>query len=129
MNFETYNTIPNIDSTNNKFYFDDNDEEITIPIGTYELQALARYLKNAILRIRNINEDDIKGERSIVLQANENTMKCELRCAYRINFEKPNNIGSVLGFLSRILEPDLWYESDQPVNIMTSEYKYHSRGM
>ena len=24
-NFETYNTIPNVNSTNNKFYFDDND--------------------------------------------------------------------------------------------------------
>jgi len=31
--FETYNTIPNVTSTNNKFYYGDNDEEITLPEG------------------------------------------------------------------------------------------------
>lgn len=130
--FETYNTIPNVDSKNNKFYFDDNDEEIMIPEGTYELHALTRYLKSAILRKRGAaadNDDsgydddeniDEKGERSIALRANENTMRCALRCAYRVNFTKPNNIGSLLGFsTSRVLSPRKWYESDQSVNIMS----------
>jgi len=33
MNFETYNTISNVNASNNKFYFDKNDMEITIPEG------------------------------------------------------------------------------------------------
>ncbi|XP_070171359.1 uncharacterized protein, partial [Polyergus mexicanus] len=47
-NFKTYNTIPNANSTNNKFYFDDNDEVITIPVGYYELSAISAYLRAAI---------------------------------------------------------------------------------
>jgi hypothetical protein len=30
---KTYNTIPNVTLANDKFYFDDNDKEITIPKG------------------------------------------------------------------------------------------------
>jgi len=39
------------------------------------------------------------GEYPITLRANYNTKRCEIRCAYRINFGKPNSIGSLLGFL------------------------------
>jgi len=31
MNFETYNMISNVNALNNKFYFDENNVEITIP--------------------------------------------------------------------------------------------------
>jgi len=31
MNFETYYTIPNVNASNNKFYFGKDDIEITIP--------------------------------------------------------------------------------------------------
>lgn len=134
-NFETYNTIPNVDFTNNRFYFDFDDKTITIPEGSYELQAISRYLKAAILykqvatdgEVSNDNneyiydnEDYKENERSIILRANENTMKSEIKCAYRVNFTKPNNIGPLLGFsTSRILQPNKWYASDNPVNIMS----------
>jgi len=36
MNFETYNMIPNVNASNNKFYFDEDDVEITILEGSYE---------------------------------------------------------------------------------------------
>jgi len=130
--FETYNTIPNVNSSNNKFYFDVDDDVIAIPEGSYELRAINAYLKAAILRKRRrakgeaddgdeyIRDDDEKGERSIVLRGNDNTMRSEIKCAYRINFTKPDNIGPLLGFsTSRILQPNKWYASDQPVNIMS----------
>ncbi|KAL6254325.1 hypothetical protein P5V15_014374 [Pogonomyrmex californicus] len=86
-NFETYNTIPNVDSTNNKFYYD--DKTIVIPEGSYELSAIDRYLNAAISKKRKIDEsksdddesDDIvydesdeeRGARSLIIRANENT--------------------------------------------------------
>ncbi|KYN40759.1 hypothetical protein ALC56_04837 [Trachymyrmex septentrionalis] len=93
-NFETYNAIPNVISTNNKFYFDTDDKIITIPEGSYELKIL-------------------------ILRANENTMRSQIKCAYKINFTKPNNIGSLLGYSkSRVIQPNKWYASDKPVNIV-----------
>jgi len=53
MNFETYNTISNVNASNNKFYFDENDVEITIPKGSYELQAINEFLKHTIPRKRS----------------------------------------------------------------------------
>lgn len=169
-NFETYNTIPNVNSSNNKFYFDDNDETITIPIGSYELRDISAYLRAAILRKRrrqrrpqgaarepggrdgvdgasddkdDRDEDDDDGEylydiedeenengggegggdesggSVLTLRGNDNTMRSEIKCAYRINFAKPNNIGSLLGFSpSRVLRPNKWYASDEPVSII-----------
>jgi len=35
--FETYHMISNINSSNNKFYFDEDNKEIVIPEGSYEI--------------------------------------------------------------------------------------------
>jgi len=37
--FETYYMIPNVNSSNNKFYFDKDDKEI-VPEGSYELHMI-----------------------------------------------------------------------------------------
>ena len=48
--FETYHTIPNVNNSNNKFYFTKDDVEITIPEGSYEVRDINEFLKRAILR-------------------------------------------------------------------------------
>jgi len=44
----------------------------------------------------NDTDDDNSegGEYPITLRANYNTMRCEIRCAYRINFSQPNRIAA-----------------------------------
>ncbi|KYN42433.1 hypothetical protein ALC56_03137 [Trachymyrmex septentrionalis] len=49
---ETYHTIPNVNNSNNKFYFTKDDAEITIPEGSYEVRDINEFLKRAILRKR-----------------------------------------------------------------------------
>jgi hypothetical protein len=159
--FETYNSIPNVTSANNRFHFGEDDRVIVVPEGSYELRAVSRYLRAALLhrerrarerektrtdgaeraREENRTEKDDEGDddgdgygvyeddgenkdgddRTILaLRANENTMRSEIKCAYRVNFAKPNSIGSLLGFSrDRILRPNKWYVSDRPVDVMS----------
>jgi len=58
--FETYFTMPNINSSNNKFYFDKDDKEIVIPEESYELHDIDKYLKRAI---SNIVKKDVSQRR------------------------------------------------------------------
>nr|CAH7715705.1 unnamed protein product [Callosobruchus chinensis] len=46
IDFVTYNTIPNVDSTNNKFYI--NSHTIALPDGCYEISDIERFIIKSI---------------------------------------------------------------------------------
>ena len=106
--FETH-TIPNVNESN-QFYFAKDDAEITIPECSYEVWTVNEFLKHAILQkwpcrdaletidvVRDYNnnydisddddDDDEGGEYPPQI-----TTRCEIRCAYRINFVSPTSL-------------------------------------
>lgn len=102
----TFNSIPNIDLGNNKFYV--GDKSITLPTGSYEIEHIESYL------IERLAEENV----SLTLRANNSTLKSEIKCSHPINFEKPDSIGRLLGFAPRILTPHVLHQSDLPVAIL-----------
>lgn len=114
VDFETFHVIPNVDSTNNLFHYDTN-QVITIPGGSYELEAINKFIQENISR-----EPTEKGSDVITIRANMNTLKSEIKCKYSIDFSKENTIGSLFGFSAtqRLEQPNQWYKSDSTVNII-----------
>lgn len=131
IDFHTFNTIPNVDNSNNLFYYgnggsqqlnrkkrsvaiDSNDEElrttcITIPVGSYEVADLNRFLK------KKMQEKNVTME----LEANKNTLQCEIMCNQSIDFSKPNTIGPLLGFTQKqVLEKNKAHISNAPADIL-----------
>lgn len=155
IDFQTYNTIPNVDSSNNCFHFGygtgkqlkaeevsiSNSEDqgtslnsmtfttqsvdgvklpvlkynslyfdvgvINIPIGSYEIDDIYNILK------KTLDSYDVKFD----LRINTNTLKCQMICSQPIDFTRKNSIGSLLGFSSRILAPNILQESDLSIDI------------
>lgn len=129
VDFQTFNTIPNVDETNNLFHLDtverdsesimlgtnnivkiksEKDNTIVIPTGTYEVEDISKYLKKCLEKL------GVKFE----LVANKNTLKCELMCSRPLNLTRPNSIGALLGFGGVRLEENTVHESDLPANIL-----------
>lgn len=91
VNFVSYNSIPNVDSYNNTFYYGEN-EKIVLPAGTYEISDINRYIEKYLEE----NEKEASNPTAVHIQSNRNTLKCEIKSNKIINFEQPNNIGSIM---------------------------------
>lgn len=106
--FHSYNSIPNVDVYNNMFHI--GELVIEIPIGSYELNDIVDYIAEQYKRFRPENK--------ILMEANNNTMQVKLSSSKEpIYFNKENTIGKLLGFNSKVLEPNINHYSDLPVNI------------
>lgn len=110
--FYSYNTIPNIETGQKFSYYENNNrsqlKEIEFPAGCYEISDIERFIKR---HISNPN--------SFYLRPNNNTLKCEIFSReHAIDFQLNNNLGEVLGFSNRVLEPNILHCSDLPVNII-----------
>ena len=115
----TFNSIPNIDSNNNKFHIvelrkvDDKavveiKELIEIPVGSYEIEDIENYLIGVL---------EPKGIK-LSIKANNNTLKSVIECNKTIDFRYKDSIGSLLGFTPRLLHADTVHDSNQPVSIL-----------
>lgn len=113
ISFETYNAIPNIDEGNNKFYI--GDKIITIPTGSYELHDINSFISN---EIEKLNKEDVNFKAVCHISANNNTLKCHIKCSKSIDFTKSHSINSLLGFENKILKENIAHVSDLPVNIL-----------
>lgn len=102
----TFNSIPNIDVGNNKFYV--SGEVIVIPTGSYEIEDIDNYMKHILIN-KNILID---------IKPNNNTLRSEIRCNHDIDFTPADSIGRLLGFTQRILVANKTHESDLPVAIL-----------
>ena len=113
ISLETFNAIPNIDKSNNKFYV--GNAIISIPVGTYEISALEEHLQESI---RKLNKSDANFNCVLSLNGNTSTLKCELKCTHKVDFSKKNSLGKLLGFNNMVLDPNIKHVSVTPVNIL-----------
>ena len=104
--FMTFNSIPNIDEGSNLFHVD--QEEITLPTGSYEIEDIENYLSET-LKHKNI---------TISIKPNNNTLRSEIKCNRSIDFRSEHSIGPLLGFAKRVLAADVTHSSDLPVAIL-----------
>lgn len=106
----TYNSIPNIDEKNNKFYYSIDEKEpmqvIVLPKGSYELNDIGDFLRNELRKV----------EIPFFFSANEKTMRFSIECDIFIDFSPSDSIGSVLGFSKKIVNATK-IESDFLVNV------------
>lgn len=122
LGFYSYNSIFNVDEKNNQFSYKITSRTDAVlhrlPPGAYEIdeihKAMLQALKSDKSRV-GVQEDD---EELFSLRANNNTLKCEIRSKYEINFDQKNSIGKLLGFEAIRLQPNKIHESTQPVDIM-----------
>lgn len=108
LNFETYNTIPNIDHTNNKFYLaNDPQHAVTeIPEGCYEIDDINDYLQGHLQRIGV----------SLSIRGDNTTLKTRIKSSELVDFSPMDSIARILGFKNRRLTT-LEETSDHPADI------------
>lgn len=125
----TYNTIPNVDKSNNLFYIDSH--KIEIPEGSYEVKDIEQYISNKIVELENKpdpntnnimksvsthNTNKPKDPTALILRINNHTLKCEIKSNKEINFQKLCTIGSLLGFENK-KSVSKTHISKYPINI------------
>lgn len=122
LGFYSYNSIFNIDETNNcltcvrKKSSSSSHYIVSIPPGAYEISEINTAIRRAIIEYFGV----VSGYENQIfnLQANNNTLKCEITSLFEIDFNVPNSIGPVLGFdIKKTFPGNKKHVSTQPVNI------------
>lgn len=119
--FHTYNSIPNIeDGVNNSLYISADNKswtKVSVPTGAYEIADIENFIQK---KLCSKESGCVQAARDQIfsLKPNNNTLKCELKSIFHIDFRASDSLGQLLGFSPRILPQLQTYESDLPVNII-----------
>lgn len=108
LNFETYNTIPNISKPNNIFKLTGR-AAITIPEGAYEINDINDYIQT---QLNPANKEHV------VLKGNNSTLKTLIKSTHEIDFTPKESIGGLLGFEPKKYEANMWHLSQNITKIM-----------
>lgn len=108
IDFQTYNSIPNVDKTNNLFHI--GNDVIEIPVGSYEIDDIANCIQS-VLQSSN-------SKYNVKIWANNNTLKSLLLANATVFFDRDRSIGSLLGFSKVKLNENVLHISDLTVNII-----------
>lgn len=114
IDFQTYNSIPNIDESNNLMHV--GDALIEIPVGSYEIDNIATFVQESLNKSMSNNINNNRA--TIVIRANNNTLKSEIKATEAVHFDRERSIAPLLGFGKRVLEPNVLHTSELPVNII-----------
>ena len=118
-----YNGIFNVTNSNNKFYFtksitdDDHYIMITIPPGSYEIEALNDEIKRNIFDDEHFTEENYP----FLIKSNFSTLGSIFEISNEesaISFKSDDSIGSLLGFNKRTIY-DEYNLSDNPVDLLS----------
>jgi len=115
LSLQTNNSIPNINDKCNQIGIvhikstkNIVKDVYTIPTGSYELNELETVIKQILLDT----------ETTFELKANNNTLKCEMKCSGIVDFSMDNSIGPLLGFTAnKKYEANVRHQSSSLVNM------------
>lgn len=110
-----YNSIPNIDDTNNHFKYEYQNEpySFNIPHGAYEISSLNDYIKKEI-------EKSYNHSNLLEIKANHNTLRCLFQLndeTLKVYFNHENSLKNVLGFDVPFIQGKGSHEGIHLVNI------------
>ena len=110
-----YNSIPNIDDTNNCFKFEYKNETYSflIPHGAYEISSLNDYIKKEIETSHNFSN-------LLEIKANHNTLRCVIELKdeeLKVYFDHENSLKNILGFETQYIQGKGSHEGIHLVNI------------
>lgn len=114
----TFNSIPNINKTNNSLVYSNNDgktyEKIVLPIGAYEIDEILELL-DAEFKAR---------QAKIKITTDKTTMKCSIYLSSDclVSFAGRDSIGSVLGFAPVVYGPNSNHVAEKVLDIQSNAH-------
>lgn len=111
VNFSSFNTIPNVDKSNNMFlWYGSTAHTFEIPVGAYELNDIIRVLKDHMTSIDKAA--------NIEIIPNLNTAHLSITSNRDISFNLENSVSKIFGFETLRLLPNKTHISEHPVKIL-----------